>query len=197
MSVPEPRPEIDRSRAVRVALRRLVAQSGFHGASMGAIAKEAGVATGTAYVHYASKDELVVAAYAETKRELGVAATRGLEPGAPPRERFVALWLAIYAHMARNIEDARFVIQVEYSPYLERAHAAVLAAGDDPLVAAARTPDLVALLAPLPDQVIWELGVAPAVRLAAAGTPLTKRQLTTVAEACWRAITVAPYQAVS
>jgi AcrR family transcriptional regulator len=192
VSAAEPRTEIDRSRAVRVALRRLVAQSGFHGASMGAIAKEAGVATGTAYVHYASKDELVVAAYAEAKRELGLAATRRLDPGAPPRERFVALWLAVYAHMADNVDDASFLIQVEHSPYLERAHEAVLAAGDDPLVAVGRAPDLAAVLAPLPDQVIWELGVAPAIRLAAYGTPLNRRQLRTIAEACWRAITLAP-----
>ena len=37
-------------------------QPGFHGASMGAVAREAGVATGTAYTHYASKDDLVLAA---------------------------------------------------------------------------------------------------------------------------------------
>jgi hypothetical protein len=38
--------------------------------------------------------------------------------------------------------------------------------------------------------VLWELGIAPAVRLAAAGTELTRAQLTATAEACWRAITV-------
>ena len=64
----------DRAAAVRAALRKLVAERGFHGASMSAVASEAGVATGTAYVHYASKDELVHAAYLEAKRELGAAA---------------------------------------------------------------------------------------------------------------------------
>ena len=52
---------MDRPAAIRRALRDLVAERGFHGASMGAVAKEAGVATGTAYVHYESKDELVYA----------------------------------------------------------------------------------------------------------------------------------------
>ena len=50
---------LDRPAAIRRALRNLVADRGFHGASMGAVAKEAGVATGTAYVHYESKEELV------------------------------------------------------------------------------------------------------------------------------------------
>ena len=156
---------VDRSQAVRVALRRLVAEGGFHGASMSAVAKEAGVATGTAYVHYASKDDLVIAAYVETKRELGLAATSKLEADAPPPERFVALWLALHKHLAANPQDARFLIQVEHSPYQGPAHEAALAASDDPLVAFAQAPDLTTLLAPLPQEVLWELGLAPAIRL--------------------------------
>ena len=38
---------IDRAAAVRSAMRALVARNGFHGASMSAVASEAGVATGT------------------------------------------------------------------------------------------------------------------------------------------------------
>jgi AcrR family transcriptional regulator len=182
------RPDIDRARAVRVALRRLVAHEGFHGASMSAVAQGAGVATGTAYVHYASKDDLVVAAYVETKRELGRAATAEIDAAAPPHERFLSLWLALYNHMRANADDARFLIQVEHSPYLSRAHEEALA-DDETLLAAAQAPDLAALLAPLPVEVIWELGCAPAIRLAVAQTPLTKRQLSATAEACWRAIT--------
>jgi len=181
---------VDRAREVRVALRRLVADGGFHGASMGAVAKEAGVGTGTAYVHYASKDDLVVAAYLETKRELGVAATAQVDPGAPPHERFISLWLAVHAHFTANAQDARFLVQVEHSPYMAHAHDDARAADDDPLIEAATAPDLVALLAPLPLTVLWELGIAPAVRLAAAGIELTRQELTATADACWRAITV-------
>ena len=68
-------PPVDRAAAVRGALRTLVARNGFHGASMSAVASQAGVATGTAYTHYASKDELVLAAYRETKAQLAAAAT--------------------------------------------------------------------------------------------------------------------------
>jgi AcrR family transcriptional regulator len=183
------RDEPDRARAVRVALRRLVASGGFHGASMHAIARAAGVATGTAYVHYAGKDELVLAAYAETKRELGLAAMRSADADAPPHERFVAMWLALYAHLAAHPEDARFLVQVEHSPYIALAREHL--DEDEPLVAAAGAPDLAPLLAPLPSTVLWELGLAPAVRLAAAGTELSEAELTATAEACWRAITIA------
>src|SRR3712207_1227922 len=115
---------LDRAAAVRRALRTLVAERGFHGASMSAVAAEAGVATGTAYTHYASKDELVLAAYLETKAELANAATARLEPGEDPGRRFLAMWGAIYRHLSANREHALFLLQVDCSPYGGAAHEA-------------------------------------------------------------------------
>jgi hypothetical protein len=40
----------------------------------------------------------------------------------------------------------------------------------------------------VPLEVIYELGLSPAVRLAAAGTELTAPQLDQIADACWRAV---------
>ena len=180
-------PPVDRAAAVRGALRTLVARNGFHGASMSAVAREAGVATGTAYTHYASKDELVLAAYCETKAQLGAAATAGLDAGAEAAARFRSIWLASYRHLKANPDHARFLLQVDHSPYRDAAHAAAIADGD-PLVAQAATPDVAARLLPLPLEVIYELGLSPALRLAAGETELTDQQLNEVADACWRAI---------
>ncbi|MGI9528959.1 MAG: TetR family transcriptional regulator, partial [Acidimicrobiia bacterium] len=55
---------------------------------MSAVATEAGVATGTAYVHYESKDDLVLATYVEIKSELGDAALVGYDPDAAPAARY-------------------------------------------------------------------------------------------------------------
>jgi TetR/AcrR family transcriptional repressor of multidrug resistance operon len=179
---------LDRAAAVRRALRTLVAQRGFHGASMGAVAAEAGVATGTAYTHYASKDELVLAAYLETKAELAAAATAGLDPAVGPAERFRDIWLAAHRHLAANRDHALFLLQVDCSPYKAAAHAAAMAGDGDPLVEQAARPDIAARLLPLPLEVIYELGLAPAVRLAAGGAQLGDADLAAVADACWRAI---------
>jgi AcrR family transcriptional regulator len=178
---------VDRAAAVRSALRTLVARNGFHGASMSAVAREAGVATGTAYTHYASKDELVLAAYCETKAQLGAAATADLHAGAEPAARFRGIWLASYRHLKANPDHARFLLQVDHSPYRSAAHQAAIAGGD-PLVAQAAAPDVAARLLPLPLEVLYELGLSPAVRLAAAGAELTDEQLDEIADACWRAI---------
>ncbi|MGC1851176.1 MAG: TetR/AcrR family transcriptional regulator, partial [Solirubrobacterales bacterium] len=175
--------------AVRQALRRLVAQRGFHGASMSAVAAEAGVATGTAYTHYGSKDELVLAAYLETKAQLGSAATAEVDPVAEPAERFRQIWLASYRHLAANRDHALFLLQVDTSPYRDRAHGAALAREGDPILKQAADPAMTAQLLPLPLEILYELGLAPPVRLAAHGAALTDADLEATAEACWRAIT--------
>jgi len=178
---------VDRAAAVRGALRTLVARNGFHGASMSAVAREAGVAAGTAYTHYASKDALVLAAYCETKAQLAVAAVAGLDPDAEPGARFRGIWLATYRHMKANPDHARFLLQVDHSPYRSAAHQAAIAGGD-PLTAQAAEPDAAARLLHMPLEVIYELGLSPAVRLAAGETSLTAEQLDQIASACWRAI---------
>lgn len=178
---------VDRAAAVRDALRRLVAQRGFHGASMSAIAAEAGVATGTAYTHYGSKDEVVLAAYLETKAELGAAATAGLDPEAPAPELFRAIWLGSYRHLAANPDHALFLLQVDSSPYREPAHEALAQEGD-PVIELAARPGFADLILPLPLVALYELGLAPAVRLAANDVKLSGPELETVADACWRAI---------
>ena len=179
---------IDRGAAVRRALRVLVAERGFHGASMSAIAAKAGVATGTAYTHYASKDEVVLAAYHETKAELAAAALAGVDATTPAAERFKSIWIASYQHLAANPDHALFLLQVDSSPYRGPAHQAHHDAGEDPMTAEAATPEMAALLMPLPLEVIYELALAPAVRLAAAGAALSGEELELVAAACWRAI---------
>jgi len=180
-------PPVDRAAAVRSALRTLVARAGFHGASMSAVASEAGVATGTAYTYYASKEELVLAAYYETKAQLTAAAMTGLDAGAEAGAQFRGIWLAAYRHLRVNPDHARFLLQVDHSPYRSAAHQAAIGGGD-PLVAQAVVPGTAARLLPLPLDVIYELGLNPAVRLAAGGIDLTNEQLDEIAGACWRAI---------
>ena len=152
---------LDRAAAVRRALRALVAQRGFHGASMSAVAAEAGVATGTAYTHYASKDALVLATYLETKAELAAAATVGLDQAAGPAERFGRIWVATHRHLAANRDHALFLLQVDCSPYRAAAHEAALAGEGDALLEQAATPDIAARLLPLPARGALRTGPGP------------------------------------
>ena len=90
---------------------------------MAAVAERAGVAAGTIYVHYGSKDELILVTHREVKEELGRAAATAMDPGDPPSERFRALWRSVYRHLAGDPDRARFLVQIESSPYSAGLHA--------------------------------------------------------------------------
>ena len=181
-------PAVDRPAAIRKALRDLVAERGFHGASMGAVAREAGVATGTAYVHYESKQELVYATYLELKAELSAAVLAEFHEGAPPYEAWRHILTAAYNFLAEEPERARFLTQLEESPYYEEAHARLMATGD-PLYEMAKADELAELLVPLPTEVIYALSFGVAVRLIAAGVQLKPEEIDLLVDATWRAVT--------
>ena len=153
---------------------------------MSAVADRAGVAAGTAYVHYEDKDDLVIATYVEVKADLSAAAVAGLDPRASLDDRFLRIWHNIYRHLEADPARARFLIQVEASPYAEEGHRSALAP-DDPLVAA--SAEIATQAVDLPMPVVWDLGVGPAIRLAAdPSSSLDAVMLDTLARACLRAV---------
>lgn len=185
-----PNPTIDRAAALRRAMRTIVARHGLHGASMSSIAKEAGVAQGTAYVHYESKEQLLVAAYLETKRDMGTAACADIDRTARPHDRFLQLWLGAYRFLAEAPERAQFMLQIESSPYARVAHDLGMAVPDDPMMAEAAALGDAGVLAPLDLADLYDLALWPAIRRAAMHEGPDDDGARAVAEACWRAITV-------
>lgn len=174
---------VDRAALVRRAMVDLVAERGIHGTSMSMVAERAGVATGTAYVHYDSKEELLIAAFVEVKAALGEAALDGVSETLQARELFEAAWRNIYTYLSDDPATARFLLQVETSPLRGSAH--------DALGANALTETATALqehLVELPGELLYELGLAPAVRIVASGAELSADQLDTLIESCWRSI---------
>lgn len=162
----------------------LVAERGIHGTSMSQVAGRAGVATGTPYVHFQSKEDLLIAAFVEAKSQVGQTVTQDLDSSAPPQETFATIWRRLYEYLRSDLYMARFLTQIDESPLRARAHEAL--GDDDPLVelGEAIAPHLV----PLPIEIVYELGLAPAARLAASDASLDDNQLDLVIDSCWRAI---------
>ena len=180
--------EVDRPAAIRQALRDLVAERGFHGASMSAVATAAGVATGTAYVHYESKADRVLATYLEIKQQLGDAVVAEIDPKAGVEARYRQMWLATYRYLIAQPERARFLSQLEESPYYESAHRKLEERGDK-LLEVAASGDFAAVLLPLPIEVVYLLTIGVAVRLVAAGIKLSDEDLESVVTSTFRAVT--------
>ena len=80
----------DKKRLIVTAAQRVFARKGYRAASMQEIAGEAGVAKGSIYLHFRSKDELALAAVADVyDRVRRRMAELEADEGLTPRERFV------------------------------------------------------------------------------------------------------------
>ena len=117
-----------RERLLRAAAK-LVASDGMEAATTAAIAAEAGVAEGTLYRHFDSKDDLLIAAYRQMKQEVFLDAAGGVDTAAAPAERLKRTWKAIYLAYRSNRDAFAFGQRFAESALAEReggeAHRAI------------------------------------------------------------------------
>src|SRR6187399_1652510 len=84
----------DTKALVRSTALRLFRERGYAATTMRAIAEEAGVATGNAYYHFASKDHLVQELYFDVNRDHAARARAALDAGGDLGTRLRAVLLA-------------------------------------------------------------------------------------------------------
>lgn len=98
----------------------IVARDGMEAATTAAIAGEAGVAEGTLYRHFESKDDLLIAAYRQMKQEVFLDAGVGLDTSMAPPERLKRTWRAIYLAYRANKDAFAFGQRFSESALAER-----------------------------------------------------------------------------
>lgn len=152
--------------AIRAATLRLVARTGLHNTPISAIAREAGVAVGTAYLYFESKEALINALYLELVCDRDQVGSGSTDPGLPPRER---LWRAWSSHARWHLEHrdaSNFIQQCEASGILTEETRArqveMHAAGVEHFAGGVRQ----GLLRDLPLQVFYALFMGPVLVLA-------------------------------
>jgi AcrR family transcriptional regulator len=107
----------DKLRAIAKATFTLVEQTGLSGLTMAAIAREAGLATGTLYVYFKSKEELLVALYEQAKTETAASLMQGDDPREPFRSRFQRMWMNWLEHRLTHYAKVVFMEQYYNSPW--------------------------------------------------------------------------------
>ncbi|CAL1520423.1 TetR/AcrR family transcriptional regulator [Chitinophaga sp. MM2321] len=100
------------------AVLSLVAKKGLSGITMSDISREAGIATGTLYVYYKSKDELINALFAACRENSVQVSFKGYNPQLPYKPGFKNIWLNIFRYRLQNFEEAVFLEQCYHSPYI-------------------------------------------------------------------------------
>lgn len=105
-----------RSEIVRAGLE-LIVEHGFQGATMAMIAARAGVATGTSYLYFESKDILIKELYREIEERIRAFLQEGYSTEMPFQEQFLHLGTRFLQYCIDNHLDFRYLEQFHNSHY--------------------------------------------------------------------------------
>ncbi|MCP4220248.1 MAG: TetR/AcrR family transcriptional regulator [bacterium] len=102
---------------IEIAMKLFIAK-GFHGVPTSLIAKEAGVATGTLFHHFKTKEELINKIYTTVKVKLMAAIYSNLEGIESIRGRIRRIWLNSMRWYMAHPEHLAFMNQFYTSPFI-------------------------------------------------------------------------------
>lgn len=184
----------DKRCAVIHAALDLVAEHGFHGAPMAAVAERADVAAGTIYRYFESKDALILETFRFLEDILHGVIMETYPEGGTVRERYLHVAGTLTRYLIGSPREFRFLEQFQNSPYgAHRRREKMLGKGDKNLVL-----DLFEegkrerIVKNLPVPVLMALAFGPLMQIcrdAALGfVTLDDRLLADSVEACWDAV---------
>jgi len=105
--------------AIYRATLALVKDRGLAGITMCDISKEASVATGTLYIYFKNKDELIRALFTECRKKSAHCYFEGVEEILAFEERMEKLFRNIICFKLNNFEVSAFLEQSYHSPYVD------------------------------------------------------------------------------
>jgi TetR/AcrR family fatty acid metabolism transcriptional regulator len=111
-SRPGPAPAADKREAILKAATQVFARNGFFQSQVADVARAAGVAAGTVYLYFRSKDDLLVSLFERTMREALAEGRAALEGIDDPRERLTRIARLHLERLGRD-RDLAVVFQVE------------------------------------------------------------------------------------
>lgn len=118
---PTPRKAVrDKRQAILEAALALFAERGFHGTAVPEVAAAAGVAAGTLYRYFASKEALVNALYQQWKGALLSALLSDFPVDESPRQQFHELWHRLGRFATRHPQEFAF-LELHHHAYLDEA----------------------------------------------------------------------------
>ncbi len=184
----------DKRCAVIHAALDLVAERGFHGAPMAAVADRADVAAGTIYRYFESKDALIVEAYRFLEKAINEAVTAGYPDGGTFRERYLHVGRALVRYLVDSPREFRFLEQFRNSPYGASRRREILLekAGSNPVLDLFEDGRRQGIVKDLPVPLLMALAFGPLMQIcrdvSLGLVTLDDRLLAESVEACWDAV---------
>jgi AcrR family transcriptional regulator len=109
----------DKPEAILDAALELFVERGFHGTAVPLVAERAGVATGTLYHYFDSKEALVNALYRHWKGVIGARVIIGFPVDKPPREQFRIAWERMAEFVVAHPREFAFLELHHHRSYLD------------------------------------------------------------------------------
>jgi AcrR family transcriptional regulator len=113
-----PEPGSDKREAILKTALSLFVERGFFGTPTSLISREAGVATGTLFFYFRTKEELIDTLYLQVKAKAAEAMCRGLENEKDTKARLNRLGHNAVAWGMKNKEEVKFMEQFAHSPFV-------------------------------------------------------------------------------
>lgn len=108
---------IDKRKKLLDSALKLFVEFGFHGTPTSKIAKEAGVANGTLFHYFATKEELIIALYVEIKEEMGCYISDNTDTSGSLKETIRKQYLASLYWALDNKTQFHYIQQFNSSPF--------------------------------------------------------------------------------
>lgn len=110
----------DKKEAIIKVAFRLFTERGFHGTPTSMISKEAGVATGTLFLYFPTKEDLINAAYSVAKSHMAAALKAGLDAEPDFEDKARRIWRNTIRWGLQNPEEFLFLEQFASSPFITK-----------------------------------------------------------------------------
>lgn len=100
----------------------LISENGMAGLVMSKLAKKAGLATGTLYIYFKNKEELLHQLYLKLRKESQQRFMKGYDPETPFKAGIKQVWINYLKHRIHHYRESVFLEQYYRSPYITEEH---------------------------------------------------------------------------
>lgn len=108
---------MDKQEIILITALRLFVENGFHGTPTSKIAKEAGVANGTLFHYYPTKEDLIVSLYLYIKSKMGKYIEEHVKPTNDTKEEFRSQFKAVMQWSMLNRNEFYYTQLFNTSPF--------------------------------------------------------------------------------
>jgi AcrR family transcriptional regulator len=139
---------------------QLFATNGFHGTATSKIAANSGIATGTLFNYFTSKEELIIAVYTFILEDLDNYVIQRLEPHSISKQSFQSLFIAYVNWSLDYPLEYQYLQQFRHSPYSKLVTDSNLYEQEHPLFVLIQNGISLVLIKQLPVSFIFSLFTA-------------------------------------